>query len=311
MNTDSESHRAICREVLAGLTACPRKLNPKFLYDANGAMLFEQITTLPEYYPTSTELGILEEHVATIAELAGPGAILIEYGSGAGVKVRLLLDAFDQPAAYIPIDISGEQLTRVAGELSADYPDVQIVPIRGDYTKRLDIPDIRDGHRHVAFFPGSTIGNFEPHAAIDFLTALRQTISDTGLLILGVDRVKDAAVLEAAYDDSAGVTAKFNRNMLTHINNMLDADFDPRQFAHRAIWNADASRIEMHLVSSREQQVHISGETIRFRAGESIWTESSYKYDRHMLDDLVCKSGFEIGRLWSDEDELFWVALLK
>lgn len=297
-------------DALNGLGAEPKTLPPKWLYDAEGARLFEEITALPEYYPTRTELGILTEHASEIAALVGPDAVLVEYGSGAGRKIRLLLDALECPAAYVPIDISGEQLQEVTDALRTDYPDVDIHPVRADYTQPLDLPRLSGESRRVAFFPGSTIGNFDPVDARRFLREVRRTVGDDGAMILGLDRAKDPATLIAAYDDTRGVTAAFNLNLLVRINRQLDADFDLSQFTHLARWNATASRIEMHLRSASDQTVTVAGVPISFREGETIWTESSYKYDRPMLDRLIADTGFSLRQLWTDGADRFWVALL-
>ena len=301
---------ALRDEVLAGLCAERKALHPKLFYDAAGAALFERITTLDEYYPTRAELAILRAHVGEIAVLAGPRCALVEYGSGAGVKVRLLLDALEAPAAYVPIDISREQLARVAAELAGEYPGVAVRPVCADYTAPLRIPDLPRRARRVAFFPGSTIGNFHPAEAAAFLRRVRRTVAADGALVLGVDRRKDARVLEAAYDDREGVTAAFNLNLLARLNRELGADFDRGRFRHRALWNDAASRVEMHLESRESQVVHVAGEPIRFARGETIWTESSYKYDRPRLDRLLVEGGFELSRLWTDVDDRFWVAFL-
>lgn len=298
-------------DVLTGLHAQPKALPPKWFYDAEGARLFEAITALPEYYPTRTELEILTAHVDEIAELAGPDVVLVEYGSGAGRKIRLLLDALERPAAYVPIDISGEQLHEVTEALRADYPHVDIHPVRADYTQPLELPRLPRESRRVAFFPGSTIGNFAPADARRFLQGVRRTVGDDGAMILGLDRAKDSATLVAAYDDAAGVTAAFNRNLLVRLNRELDADFDLTQFTHVARWNAAASRIEMHLRSESDQIVTVADVPIPFRAGETIWTESSCKYDRPMLDRLLAGTGFTLRKLWSDDADRFWVALLE
>ncbi len=303
--------RSLRDEVLAGLRARPKTLPPKLFYDATGAALFERITELDQYYLTQAELEILRRHAGDIARMAGPRAALIEYGSGAGVKVRLLLDALDQPAACVPIDISGEQLARVADQLAAAYPEVRILPVRADYTRAIDLPPLPAGTRRVAFFPGSTIGNFEPAAARSFLAGIRQTVGDHGALVLGVDRRKDPATLEAAYNDREGVTAAFNRNMLVRLNRELGADFSLDHFHHRAHWNAEASRIEMHLESLGDQVVTVGGMAIPFAAGETIWTESSYKYDQPSLERLVGDAGFRLRELWTDNQEHFWVGYLE
>ncbi|HEY0997697.1 MAG TPA: L-histidine N(alpha)-methyltransferase [Gemmatimonadaceae bacterium] len=302
-------------EVLRGLTASRKSLPPKLFYDATGAALFERITTLPEYYLTRAELEILRARVGEIAALAGPRPALVEYGSGAGVKVRLLLDAFEaagEPAAaYVPIDISREQLAAVAAEIAAEYPRVPVHPVCADYTASLALPELPRRARRVAFFPGSTIGNFHPTEAAAFLHRIRRAVTGDGVLVLGVDRRKDAAVLDAAYDDAAGVTAAFNLNMLRRLNRELGADFDLERFRHRAFFNEAAGRVEMHLVSLEPQVVQVAGTRVAFGAGESIWTESSYKYDRASLDALVAGAGFRVAHLWTDSAERFWVGYLE
>ena len=309
-----EVDHALRAEVLHGLAAMPKTLPPKLFYDAEGAALFEQITELPEYYLTRAELAILRAHARDIATLGGEHCALVEYGSGAGVKVRLLLDAFaseQQPiAAYVPIDISQAQLAEVASQIAAEYPTVSVYPVAADYTAPLRLPDLPQRARRVAFFPGSTIGNFHPTEAAAFLRRVRHTVSDDGALVLGVDRRKDSPTLDAAYDDAAGVTAAFNLNILRRLNREVGADFDLTRFQHRAFFDEDASRVEMHLVSRARQVVHVAGARIAFEAGESIWTESSYKYDRESLDMLVTSAGFRITRLWTDPAEHFWVAYL-
>jgi dimethylhistidine N-methyltransferase len=227
------------------------------------------------------------------------------------VKVRLLLDTLESPLAYVPIDISREQLGRVAAELAAEYPGVRVVPVAADYTQPVELPPLPAGARRLAFFPGSTIGNFHPAEAAAFLTRIRRTVGPGGALVLGVDRRKDPGVLNAAYDDAAGVTAAFNRNMLARLNRELGATFDLERFAHRAFFNDEASRVEMHLVSLDDQVVQVAGTPIRFARGETIWTESSYKYDEPRLDALVSAAGFRISRLWTDEDDRFWVVMLE
>ncbi len=305
---------ALADEVLRGLLASPKTLPPKLFYDAAGADLFERICELPEYYLTRAELEILRARVGEAAALAGPRCALVEYGSGAGVKVRLLFDAFESAgtplAAYVPIDISREQLARVAAEIAAEYPDVPVRPVCADYTVPLVIPDLPQRARRVAFFPGSTIGNFHPTEAAAFLGRVRRTVGPDGALLLGVDRRKGRAVLEAAYDDAQGLTAEFNLNMLARLNRELGADFDLARFRHRAVWNDEASRMEMHLVSVGAQRVRVAGEPVAFEDGETIWTESSYKYDESRLDALVSAAGFAVERLWTDEHDRFWVAML-
>ncbi len=301
----------LLQEVLHGLCSTPKTLPPKLFYDEEGARLFEEICALPEYYLTRTELSILHGCVNELAELAGPRVALIEYGSGAGVKVRLLLDTFRDPAAYLAVDISEEQLSRVAAELSAQYPAVQVSSVSADYTRPVPLPALPPDARRVAFFPGSTIGNFHPTEAAAFLTRVRRTVGPTGAVILGVDRRKSAPVLHAAYNDAAGVTAAFNLNLLRRINRELGADFDLSSFEHRAFFNDDASRVEMHLVSRRAQTVRIDDARVTFAEGETIWTESSHKYDEEQLFELVNEAGLRVSRLWTDRCNWFWIAFLE
>lgn len=292
---------------LAGLLADPKTLPPALFYDAAGARLFEQICELPEYYVTRTEVAILAAHAGEIAELAGPGAALVEYGSGAGVKVRHLLDQLEAPTAYVPVDISREQLVRVAAERAVQYPAVPVRPVWADYTRPFELPPLPRGARRVAFFPGSTIGNFHPTEAAAFLRRVRHTVSAGGALVLGVDRRKDPAVLHAAYNDAAGVTAAFNLNLLARLNREIGAQFDLDAFRHVAFFNDAASRIEMHLESVRDQTVCVGGVSVAFRAGETIHTECSYKYDEQRLDALVRAAGFRVERLWTDPNRWFWM----
>lgn len=307
---DESIGSALRAEVLAGLLAEQKTLPPKLFYDSVGAELFERITTLPEYYLTRTELEILRQRAPAIADLAGPNVSLIEFGSGAGVKIRILLDALDRPAAYVPIDISAEQLAVVASEIAADYPDLLVRPLAADYTKPLTLPPLSPDSPRLAFFPGSTIGNFHPTEAAAFLRRIRQAVGAGGGLVLGVDRWKNAAVLDAAYNDAAGVTAAFNLNLLRRLNRDLGANFDLSRFAHRACVNETEGRVEMHLVSLEDQVASVAGTTVPFERGETIWTESSYKYDRRRLEELVRRGGFEPTRLWSDARRQFWVAFL-
>jgi L-histidine Nalpha-methyltransferase len=298
-------------EVLRGLRSTPKMLAPALFYDAEGARLFERICALPEYYLTRAELEILSAHVGEIADLVGPRAALIEYGSGAGVKVRLLLDALHAPAAYVPIDISAAQLARVAEEIAREYPRLAVRPLAADYTRPLRLPLLPSAARRLAFFPGPTIGNFHPTEAAAFLRRVRRVVNGDGALVLGVDRRKDPALLHAAYNDAAGVTAAFNLNLLRRLNRELGADFDLARFAHRAFFDEAASRIEMHLVSLERQTVHIANERIVFEAGETIWTECSYKYDPAALETLVASAGFRITRGWTDAANRFWVLYLE
>lgn len=288
-------------DVLVGLRAPRKHLPCRLLYDARGAALFEQICTLDEYYPTRSELALLEANLPAIAATTGPDARVIEPGSGAGTKTRMLLRALPSPAGYVPIDISREQLEDNARALRAEFPELEVQPVCGDYTSPLELPrPARPPARTLAFFPGSTIGNFEPPAARVFLARLRELAGARGLLLLGADANRARASLERAYDDRAGVTAAFNRNVLVHLNRTHAASFDPGAFAHRALWNPARSRVEMHLVSLRDQTVHVLGEPIHFEAGEPIVTEHCYKHPRRALASMLATAGWRVLRTFAD-----------
>ena len=299
-------------EIRRGLQSTPKTLPPKLFYDARGARLFERICGLPEYYLTRAELEILHDRAPEIAASVGPDSVLIEYGAGAGVKVRYLLDELETPAAYIPIDISGEQLESVAAGFAADYPELTVIPLWADYTAPFTLPQLpASARRRVAYFPGSTIGNFHPREAIAFLRGIAGTVAESGGLVLGADLRKDPLILHAAYNDQQGVTAAFNLNVLTRLNRELGATFDPSLFRHYAYYNPVAGRIEMHLVSLVEQTVCVGGEPITFTRGETIWTESSYKYDGAQLEHMAREAGFVIRRSWTDRKERFGVLYLE
>ncbi|MCZ2496232.1 L-histidine N(alpha)-methyltransferase [Xylophilus sp. Kf1] len=304
-NASSAAVSSFERDLAAGLSAIPRHVSPKYFYDAAGSTLFEQICELPEYYPTRTEMRLLADHAADIAALAGPRAEIVEFGAGALQKIRLLLDAFDTPAGYLPIDISGDHLNAAAATLKRDYPALSIQPVVADYTQRLLLPAPATGSgRRVGFFPGSTIGNFTPAEALRFLQLAAQVLRG-GALLLGADLVKDPATLHAAYNDAQGVTADFNLNLLARANRELGADFDLSQFAHHAFYNVPMKRIEMHLVSKRDQQVRLAGEVFDLPEGESIHTENSHKFTIAGLRELAARAGFTAGPAWTDADGLF------
>lgn len=306
-----DAARQFRAEVLRGLCALKKELPCKYFYDEIGSDLFEQITELEEYYPTRTELGIMECHAAEMAELLGPRCLLIEYGSGSSLKTRHLLDRVGDPAGYVPIDVSGEHLRRSARALGEEYPDIEVLPLCADFTRPLGLPMCRKAAaRRVVYFPGSTLGNFTPEAALALLRQTAALCGHDGGLLLGIDLQKDPRVLEAAYNDRQGVTAAFNRNILVRINRELGADFDIGQFAHRAFYNAAQGRIEMHLVSSRDQVVHVGNVPFFFARGESIHTENSHKYTLAALADLGRASGFAAERVWTDERQYFCVAYL-
>lgn len=296
------------REVLTGLAATPKWLTPKLFYDAYGSQLFDAITALPEYYPTRTEIGILRACRDELAGLLGPGAVLVEPGGGNGIKARLLLDVLDAQA-YVPIDIARQHLFAAAEGLAADYPGLTVHAVCADFSRPLELPQLPAGGQRIAFFPGSSIGNFEPAAAIALLRRLAGLVGPGGALLIGADLVKDEARLIAAYDDVQGVTAAFNRNILTRINRELAGGFDLDRFAHRACYNRDLQRVEMHLVSREAQRVAVADREIGFATGESIHTESAYKYTPDGFRDLAVAAGFRPWRQWLDADGLFAVFL--
>ena len=298
-------------DVLEGLTRSAKTLPCKYFYDARGSALFDRICTLPEYYPTRTELAILRRHAGAMAAAIGPRCLLVEYGSGSSTKTRLLLDRLAEPAAYVPVDISREHLLQSAAALAAHYPRLRVIPVCADFTRPFALPDVPDAARVVGYFPGSTIGNFAPADARKFLADVAEQCGPGGALLIGVDLTKPRSVLEPAYDDARGVTAEFNRNLLRRANRELGADFDLAAFDHRAFWNASLGRVEMHLVSRRDQVVRIAGQAIPFAKGESIHTENSHKYELEGFAALAAAAGFTVERVWTDDAELFSVQLLR
>ena len=301
--------RELAEAALEGLRAHPKGLSPKWFYDAHGSDLFEQITALPEYYPARTERAILETRLDEIADHVPDDAVLVELGSGASVKTRLLLDGLPQLSGYVPIDISETFLLETASRLRADYPNLAITPVVADFMAPITLPDL-GGRPVVGFFPGSTLGNLDNRGAVELLGRLR-TWPDHAALILGLDLVKPVEVLEAAYDDAQGVTAAFNLNLLTRLNREAGADFDLSAFRHKAVWNDAAQRVEMHLESLRAQEVRIAGKPITFAAGETIHTENSHKFSPETLSAMASRAGWEIAGILTDPDELFAVAMLK
>ncbi|MEP9368156.1 L-histidine N(alpha)-methyltransferase [Xanthobacter sp. VNH20] len=298
------------RDLALALSSRTKRLAPKYFYDAAGSVLFEQITQLPEYYPTRTEIGILRDHAEDLAALLPPGGVLVEFGSGASVKVRLLLDRIPHLAAYVPVDISAEFLERTATDLRRAYPGIEILPLADDFTQRFALPQMTQGRPLLGFFPGSTIGNFEPADAQHFLAQARETLGPGSRMVVGVDLVKDPRLLHAAYNDAAGVTAQFNKNVLVRANRELGTDFELSAFVHRAFFNAPASRIEMHLVSASAQTVHLDGAAYHFAAGESLHTECSYKYTLEGFADLAAAAGWTSETAWTDPQQLFSVHVL-
>lgn len=294
------------QEVIDGLAQHPRSVPPKFFYDEVGSRLFDQICTTAEYYPTRTEIGILRDNSEAIAEQVGRDCLLIEPGSGNSAKVRELLDPL-APRLYMPVDISKQYLRESAEKLASEYPWLKVHAACADFTDGQKLPDLPDMGRRVAFFPGSSVGNFEPEDTSTFLAFMAETVGDSGGLLIGVDLKKDPVILNAAYNDADGVTAAFNLNLLTRINRELGADFDLAEFTHHAFYNQDLGRIEMHLVSRKDQQVRIAGHRFDFRIGESIHTENSYKYTVDEFSSLASQAGFHLNRVWTDEQGLFSV----
>lgn len=297
-------------EVLSGLARQPKRLSPKYFYDRRGSQLFDAITRLPEYYPTRTEIGILREQGEAIAAHLGHDSVLIELGSGSPLKIRVLLDSL-RPAVYMPVDISGEHLHDSASHIARDYPDLQVAAVCADYSSGLRLPDLPQEAVRAVFFPGSSIGNFEPEAAVDLLRDVGRDIGPGGAMLIGVDLKKDKQQLDAAYNDSQQITAAFNLNLLTRINREADADFDTGRFDHRAFYNEVEGRIEMHLVSACAQQVRVDGHRFRFGAFETIHTENSYKYSVEEFHELGAEAGYEAEQVWTDSDELFSVHCLR
>jgi dimethylhistidine N-methyltransferase len=299
------------RDLVAGLRATPKHIPPKYFYDAAGSRLFERITTLPEYYPTRAEMQILRERAGAVAALVPAEGALVEFGSGSSAKVRLLLARMPKLRAYVPVDISGEFLGEEARRLRAEHSSLQVVPVAADFTKPFALPDAVRGLPRAGFFPGSTIGNFDPDDAKAFLRNAAGVLGGGAAFIVGVDLVKDEAILNRAYDDAQGVTAAFNLNLLARANRELKADFDLDGFAHHAFFNEEQSRIEMHLVSRKVQQVHVGGATFTFDEGETIHTENSYKYTVDGFLRLAAEAGWRGSDVWTDKDRLFSVHALK
>ncbi|MDY6796752.1 MAG: L-histidine N(alpha)-methyltransferase [Actinomycetota bacterium] len=298
-------------EALAGLRKDRKELPCKYLYDELGAFLFERICTLSEYYIPRVEKEIMESHVGEMTDRIGRGILLLEYGCGDCAKTRILLDGMHDLSAFVPLDISREQLSRVASELAEEYPRLELLPVCADYTGDFDLPEPElPVRRRMIYFPGSTIGNFEPFQAFDFLKQAADICGPGGTLLIGVDLKKEPDMLHRAYNDSQGITAAFNLNMLRRINRELEGDFELKRFGHYAFYNPAAGRVEMHLVSLEKQDVHLDGETIHFQEGESIWTESSYKYGLEDFKRLVTRAGFEVDKVWTDERRWFSVQYL-
>lgn len=297
-------------DVLTGLSARPRTIPARWFYDEAGSLLFEDITRLPEYYPTRTETALLRRYGAEIAAIIGHGRAAVEFGSGSSTKTPLLLNAID-PAAYVPIDISGEFLRASAAALAEGFPGLPVLPVEADFLRPIRLPRAIEDMPRLGFFPGSTIGNLTPQTAVDLLRAMAASLGDDSMLLIGMDRIKDPAILIPAYDDAQGVTAKFNLNLLARINRELQGDIPIDAFRHAARWNDHAARIEMHLEAMRDCRFTVSGETFEIAAGETIHTENSHKYGRRDARLLLRAGGWEPVGEWTDPDDLFLIVLAK
>jgi len=296
------------QEILGGLLEEQKRISPKFFYDQRGSELFDEICELPEYYLTRTELGIMRKHLPDVARRVGPGAAIIEFGAGSNLKVRQLLEHLDAPAAYVPVEISGDYLLEQAEDLAADYPDLSVQPVTADFTRPFDLPRHRVmPRRNLVFFPGSTIGNFTRKKALELLEVMRHEARPGGALLIGVDLKKDASILEAAYNDKRGVTAEFNLNVLRRLNNEHDANFELDAFRHEAVFDESEDRIEMRLVSTKPQKVSVADEEFSFRADEFIITEYSHKYTIEGFSSLAAKAGLSLHKYWTDSEQHFAV----
>ncbi|MDH5327135.1 MAG: L-histidine N(alpha)-methyltransferase [Gammaproteobacteria bacterium] len=301
----------IRQEVLQGLSNPEqRRISPKYLYDEKGSHLFDAICKTNDYYPTRTEHSIIKDNMEKITGCIDTGCVLVEPGSGNSQKVRQLLDAI-QPRAYLPVDISKSYLKQEARKLASEFPWLEVHAVCADFTEPVPLPAVDETGPKVAFFPGSSIGNFEPADAVEFLGNMADMVERGGGLLIGVDLKKESAILNAAYNDSEGLTAAFNLNLLSRLNKDLDADFDLDRFDHKAFYNEDLGRIEMHLVSTSDQQVQVAGETFEFLKDETIHTENSYKYHVEEFHALAKKAGFHNPKVWTDEQELFSVHYLE
>jgi L-histidine Nalpha-methyltransferase len=293
-------------EILRGLTARQKRLSPKYFYDKRGSEIFDRICALAEYYPTRTEMGLMEDHLTEVATLVGERAVVIELGAGSNSKVRLLLDHLHEPLAYVPVDISAQFLLEQVESLRADYPGVAMQPVFADFTRPFELPASPIGaRRNLVFFPGSTIGNFTRRGALELLEVMAEKAKPGGALLIGVDLQKDPAILHAAYNDAEGVTAEFNLNLLTRLNRELDAEFDLDRFAHEAVYDERERRIEMRLVSTARQRVSVAGVPVDFASGEYIITEYSHKYAPSEFHALAARAGFIPQRTWIDDEGLF------
>lgn len=303
---------ALTSGVLEAMRKHPRQLSSMWFYDELGSFLFDSICELPEYYLTRTELQIMRTHAAEMAHHIGPDAALIELGSGTSTKTRQLLDHLEAPAAYVPVDIARDHLLEAASAIARDYSMLRVIPVCADFLQPFDLPaHVMSARKRVVYFPGSTLGNFENAQAHDLLVRMRQIIGAGGAVLIGIDLKKDPRILERAYNDRAGVTAEFNVNALRHMNRELGTDFDLDAFEHLAVWVEEQSRIEMHLVSKREQVVHVGDESVRIARGEHLCTEYCHKYTLESFANLAAGAGLAVTRVWMDPMKQFSVQLLE
>jgi dimethylhistidine N-methyltransferase len=297
-------------DVLAGLAAPIKAIPARWFYDRRGSELFEEITRLPEYYPTRTETALLERHAPEVGEMVGEGRAVVEFGSGSSAKTPLLLRRV-APSAYVPIDISGDFLRESARLLGAEFPSLPVLPVEADFTRPIRLPAAVAGAPKLGFFPGSTVGNLVPRTAVDLLRAMKDTLGEGSYLLIGMDRIKEVATLIRAYDDAAGVTAAFNLNLLHRINRELDGDIEVDAFRHRAIWNDDKARIEMHLEALRDLRFGVAGHAFEMKAGETIHTENSHKYGDRDSRLLLRAAGWGVVKQWTDEEDRFAIVLAE
>lgn len=309
--TDAPDTNDFRRDVLEGLSASPKTLKPKWFYDAEGSRLFEAITQVDEYYPTRTETALLKRISPEFAETVPDGAALVEYGSGSATKTRILLDALPKLGLYVPLDISPEPLAESARSIGREYPRLQVAPLEADFMAAVSLPEAAKGRARVGFFPGSTIGNFSEAEAHAFMAAARRLLGDGAGFLVGFDLVKEPERLVAAYDDAQGVTAAFNKNLLVRMRRELDADMDPADFDHRAVWNQERSRIEAHLVSRTDQTFEVGGRSFSMAEGETIHTENARKFTADSIRTLAEGAGWRVERLWTSPPPAFALALLR
>lgn len=301
---------AFLKDIVEGLSKTPKATSPSWFYDRRGSELFDEITRLPEYYPTRVEAALLSDRAGEIAGKVGLGRAVIEFGAGSATKTPLLLSAVS-PAAYVPIDISGDYLRDSSAALASRFPGLPVLPVEADFNAPIDLPPSIGGHDKLGFFPGSTIGNLAPAPAVDLLRAMRRSLGDGAMLLIGMDRVKDVSTLVSAYDDGAGVTAAFNLNLLARINRELGGTIPVDAFAHRAVWNDRASRIEMHLVAGTDMDFDVAGHRFHMAAGETIHTENSHKYGQRDARLLLRAGGWEPVDEWIDAQDMFAILLAR